>query len=90
MSRCADADACRCAPGTVCTLVPGPGAPHEPAARLGWSRDGAATRECNLCAAACSPRFMKTPDEIMSGRTDRLEHLESQELDEQIYQEDEC
>lgn len=27
---------------------------------------------------------MKTPDEIMSGRTDRLEHLESQELDEQI------
>lgn len=35
-------------------------------------------------------RFMKTPDEIMSGRTDRLEHLESQELDEQIYQEDEC
>lgn len=33
---------------------------------------------------------MKTPDEIMSGRTDRLEHLESQELDEQIYQEDEC
>ncbi|EQB78994.1 transcription factor ETV6 [Camelus ferus] len=38
----------------------------------------------------CSARFMKTPDEIMSGRTDRLEHLESQELDEQIYQEDEC
>lgn len=35
-------------------------------------------------------RFMKTPDEIMSGRTDRLEHLESQELDEQMYQEDEC
>ncbi|XP_029455650.1 transcription factor ETV6 isoform X2 [Rhinatrema bivittatum] len=35
-------------------------------------------------------RFMKTPDEIMSGRTDRLEHLESQELDEQLYQEDEC
>lgn len=35
-------------------------------------------------------RFMKTPDEIMSGRTDRLEHLESQELDEQAYQEDEC
>ncbi|OXB65569.1 hypothetical protein ASZ78_016633 [Callipepla squamata] len=35
-------------------------------------------------------RFMKTPDEIMSGRTDRLEHLESQALDEQIYQEDEC
>ncbi|KAF2979770.1 hypothetical protein EK904_012794 [Melospiza melodia maxima] len=35
-------------------------------------------------------RFMKTPDEIMSSRTDRLEHLESQELDEQIYQEDEC
>ncbi|KAG9472243.1 hypothetical protein GDO78_020589 [Eleutherodactylus coqui] len=35
-------------------------------------------------------RFMKTPDEIMSGRTDRLEHLESQELDEQVYQEDDC
>ncbi|XP_072000961.1 transcription factor ETV6 isoform X2 [Engystomops pustulosus] len=35
-------------------------------------------------------RFMKTPDEIMSGRTDRLEHLESQELDEQMYQEDDC
>lgn len=35
-------------------------------------------------------RFMKTPDEIMSGRTDRLEHLESQALDEQTYQEDEC
>jgi hypothetical protein len=32
---------------------------------------------------------MKTPDEIMSGRTDRLEHLESQVLDEQTYQEDE-
>ncbi|XP_042557471.1 transcription factor ETV6-like isoform X2 [Dipodomys merriami] len=35
-------------------------------------------------------RFMKTPDEIMSGRTDRLEHLESQELDEQMFQEDDC
>ncbi|XP_040293121.1 transcription factor ETV6 isoform X2 [Bufo bufo] len=35
-------------------------------------------------------RFMKTPDEIMSGRTDRLEHLESQELDETMYQEDDC
>uniref|UniRef100_A0A8D0BPG7 Transcription factor ETV6 n=1 Tax=Salvator merianae TaxID=96440 RepID=A0A8D0BPG7_SALMN len=35
-------------------------------------------------------RFMKTPDEIMSGRTDRLEQFESQELDEQMYQEDEC
>ncbi|XP_018424415.1 PREDICTED: transcription factor ETV6 isoform X1 [Nanorana parkeri] len=35
-------------------------------------------------------RFMKTPEEIMSGRTDRLEHLESQELDETMYQEDEC
>lgn len=33
---------------------------------------------------------MKTPEEIMSGRTDRLEHLESQELDETMYQEDEC
>ncbi|XP_043944109.1 transcription factor ETV6 [Protopterus annectens] len=35
-------------------------------------------------------RFMKTPDEIMSGRTDRLEHLESQELDEQLFQDDDC
>lgn len=43
-----------------------------------------------ICVCApCFHRFMKTPDEIMSGRTDRLEHLESQELDEQMYQEDE-
>ncbi|KAK6487831.1 mRNAion factor ETV6-like isoform X1 [Huso huso] len=34
-------------------------------------------------------RFMKTPDEIMSGRTDRLEHLES-DLDDQLYVEEEC
>ncbi|XP_039625413.1 transcription factor ETV6 isoform X1 [Polypterus senegalus] len=34
-------------------------------------------------------RFMKTPDEIMSGRTDRLEHLES-DLDDQMYVEEEC
>ncbi|CAJ0949841.1 unnamed protein product [Ranitomeya imitator] len=34
---------------------------------------------------------LQTPDEIMSGsRTDRLEHLESQELDEQMFQEDDC
>ncbi|XP_023671041.2 transcription factor ETV6 isoform X2 [Paramormyrops kingsleyae] len=34
-------------------------------------------------------RFMKTPDEIMSGQTDRLEHLES-DLDEQTYVKEEC
>ncbi|XP_053506182.1 transcription factor ETV6 isoform X2 [Ictalurus furcatus] len=34
-------------------------------------------------------RFMKTPDEIMSGQTDRLEHLES-DLDDQIYIKEEC
>ncbi|XP_066579948.1 transcription factor ETV6 isoform X2 [Amia ocellicauda] len=34
-------------------------------------------------------RFMKTPDEIMSGQTDRLEHLES-DLDEQMYVKEEC
>ncbi|XP_041112938.1 transcription factor ETV6-like isoform X3 [Polyodon spathula] len=34
-------------------------------------------------------RFMKTPDEIMSGRTDRLEHLES-DLDDQLYVEEGC
>lgn len=34
-------------------------------------------------------RFMKTPDEIMSGQTDRLEHLES-DTDEQIYVKEEC
>lgn len=28
-------------------------------------------------------RFMKTPDEIMNGQTERLEHLES-DTDEQI------
>ena len=27
---------------------------------------------------------MKTPDEIMSGRTDRLEHLEAQVLDDEV------
>ncbi|XP_015208483.1 transcription factor ETV6 isoform X1 [Lepisosteus oculatus] len=34
-------------------------------------------------------RFMKTPDEIMSGQTDRLEHLES-DLDDQMYVKEEC
>ncbi|KAM9845753.1 transcription factor ETV6 isoform 2-T2 [Aulostomus maculatus] len=34
-------------------------------------------------------RFMKTPDEIMNGQTDRLEHLES-DTDEQIYIKEEC
>ncbi|XP_028256694.1 transcription factor ETV6 isoform X2 [Parambassis ranga] len=34
-------------------------------------------------------RFMKTPDEIMNGQTERLEHLES-DTDEQIYIKEEC
>lgn len=34
-------------------------------------------------------RFMKTPDEIMNGQTDRLEHLES-DIDEQTYIKEEC
>lgn len=34
-------------------------------------------------------RFMKTPDEIMSGQTERLEHLES-DTDDQIYVKEEC
>ncbi|XP_061086001.1 transcription factor ETV6 isoform X4 [Conger conger] len=34
-------------------------------------------------------RFMKTPDEIMSGQTDRLEHLES-DLDDSMYVKEEC
>ncbi|KAM6986005.1 transcription factor ETV6 isoform 3-T3 [Aplochiton taeniatus] len=34
-------------------------------------------------------RFMKTPDEIMNGQTDRLEHLES-DTDDQIYIKEEC
>lgn len=32
---------------------------------------------------------MKTPDEIMSGQTDRLEHIES-DTDDQIYIKEEC
>ncbi|CAN9508316.1 unnamed protein product [Ophioblennius macclurei] len=35
-------------------------------------------------------RFMKTPDEIMNGQTDRLEHLEADDTDEQIYIKEEC
>lgn len=34
-------------------------------------------------------RFMKTPDEIISGQTDRMEHLES-DTDDQIYVKEEC
>lgn len=34
-------------------------------------------------------RFIKTPDEIMNGQTDRLEHMES-DIDEQIYIKEEC
>uniref|UniRef100_H3C9N4 Transcription factor ETV6 n=1 Tax=Tetraodon nigroviridis TaxID=99883 RepID=H3C9N4_TETNG len=34
-------------------------------------------------------RFMKTPDEIMNGQTDRLEHMES-DTDEHIYIKEEC
>ncbi|KAE8281718.1 Transcription factor ETV6 ETS translocation variant 6 ETS-related protein Tel1 [Larimichthys crocea] len=34
-------------------------------------------------------RFMKTPDEIMNGSTDRLEHMES-DTDEQSYIKEEC
>lgn len=34
-------------------------------------------------------RFMKTPDEIMNGQTDRLEHMES-ELVDQTYIKEEC
>ncbi|XP_047431623.1 transcription factor ETV6 isoform X2 [Mugil cephalus] len=34
-------------------------------------------------------RFMKTPDEIMNGQTERLERLES-DIDEQIYIKEEC
>ncbi|KAM6895238.1 transcription factor ETV6 [Xenentodon cancila] len=34
-------------------------------------------------------RFMKTPDEIMNGHTERLEHLEL-DTDEQIYIKEEC
>lgn len=32
---------------------------------------------------------MKTPDEIMNGQTERLEHLES-DIDEQTYIKEEC
>ncbi|XP_029969523.1 transcription factor ETV6 [Salarias fasciatus] len=35
-------------------------------------------------------RFMKTPDEIMNGQTDRLERLEADDADEQIYIKEEC
>ncbi|XP_041709403.1 transcription factor ETV6 isoform X1 [Coregonus clupeaformis] len=34
-------------------------------------------------------RFMKTPDEIMSGQTERLDHIES-DTDDQIYIKEEC
>ncbi|XP_078424559.1 transcription factor ETV6-like [Cetorhinus maximus] len=35
-------------------------------------------------------RFMKTPDEIVNSRSDRLEHLECQEMEEPLYQDEEC
>ncbi|XP_067856081.1 transcription factor ETV6-like isoform X2 [Heptranchias perlo] len=35
-------------------------------------------------------RFMKTPDEILNSRSDRLEHLECQEMEEPLYQDEEC
>ncbi|XP_038636248.1 transcription factor ETV6-like [Scyliorhinus canicula] len=35
-------------------------------------------------------RFMKTPDEIVNSRADRLEHLECQEMEEPLYQDEEC
>lgn len=41
------------------------------------------------CFLVAFTRFMKTPDEIMNGQTDRLEHLES-DTDEQIYIKEEC
>lgn len=41
------------------------------------------------CFLVTLTRFMKTPDEIMNGQTDRLEHLES-DTDEQIYIKEEC
>lgn len=34
-------------------------------------------------------RFMKTPDEIMNGQAERLEHLES-DIDETVYIKEEC
>lgn len=42
-----------------------------------------------ICWTRLCHRFMKTPDEIMNGQTDRLEHLES-DTDEQIYIKEEC
>lgn len=41
------------------------------------------------CFLVTLTRFMKTPDEIMNGQTDRLEHMES-DTDEQIYIKEEC
>lgn len=41
------------------------------------------------CLLVTLTRFMKTPDEIMNGQTDRLEHMES-DTDEQIYIKEEC
>ncbi|GCC19053.1 hypothetical protein chiPu_0020958 [Chiloscyllium punctatum] len=35
-------------------------------------------------------RFMKTPDEIVNSRSDRLEHFECQEMEEPLYQDEEC
>lgn len=48
------------------------------------------TLSITYCVYLCvHHRFMKTPDEIMSGQTDRLEHLES-DTDDQIYIKEEC
>lgn len=47
------------------------------------------SRKENLKCFFPNSRFMKTPDEIMNGQTDRLEHMES-DTDEQIYIKEEC
>lgn len=51
--------------------------------------DGFKSRKENLKVCFPDSRFMKTPDEIMNGQTDRLEHMES-DTDEQIYIKEEC
>lgn len=56
--------------------------------RLNVSDDGE-HGESWLKASFPAFRFMKTPDEIMNGQTDRLEHMES-DTDEQIYIKEEC
>lgn len=51
--------------------------------------EGLMTERPSYFAPVTPHRFMKTPDEIMNGQTDRLEHLES-DTDEQIYIKEEC